>query len=200
MSQLLLLLVFASSHGGKITKKLSYLSSFKANFWESISYSSVTSGGTWSGVVSLQKPDKLRMEVYEPDSQLIVSDGKTAWLYIKKRNEAYKRNVLSLVKQVSPSYIFLDTSKFTVKLDSLTPQHAHFTLKPREKDESLSLVDKIRLVVELEDTLPVEVLIKDVENNVFDFNFENPAADVKLEDTLFKFTPSKNCKVIEDAF
>ncbi len=193
----LLLALIALSPQKGIIDRLSALKTFKADFYELITYSNGAVSDTWRGKIYFKNPDKLRLEVKQPDKQLIISDGKTVWLYFKKKNEAYKRDVTTLVKEVSPSYIFMDTTKCTAELDTLTETEALFTLKPKNPEGALVLIDKIQLSVSLDDTLPERVVIYDKEKNTFDFHFSKRKADKKLRDKLFLFKPPKNCKVYD---
>ncbi|RKZ03118.1 MAG: outer membrane lipoprotein carrier protein LolA [Candidatus Hydrothermota bacterium] len=193
----ILLALIALSPQKSIIDRLSALKTFKADFYELITYNTGAVSDTWRGKIYFKNPDKLRLEVKLPDKQLIISDGKEVWLYFKKKNEAYKRDVTTLVKEVSPSYIFMDTTKCTVELDTLTETNALFTLKPKNPKGALVIVEGIQMSVSLEDTLPDRVVIRDKEGNSFDFHFTKRKANKKLKDKLFQFKPPKNCKVYD---
>jgi chaperone LolA len=178
------------------------------NFTADFEYTTVVAGRkrVAVGKIVFQKPNMLRQEYYESDksqkiTQLIVSDGKTLISYtplIKqvtkndlKGNEIFPGLGQSLEK-IEKNY---DLKLLKDELAEKKKIHL-VELTPKKKDES-TMFDTIQVWVRDEDSIPVQVMYKDIKNEAtFFFSFENVKLNDKLDESFFKFTIPTGVQVI----
>ena len=92
----------------RLNKLLSNTKSMTANF------SQTTKGansGTFSGTMSVQRPNNFRWETKSPSEQLIVANGSSMWIYDKDLEQATKQNVDSQVGNTPALLLSGDPSK-----------------------------------------------------------------------------------------
>ena len=70
-----------------LQKKYEALESLQASFEQKNELKSLGRTTTSSGSLLLKKPGKLRMEYLKPENQVLVSDGRTLWIYTARFNQ-----------------------------------------------------------------------------------------------------------------
>src|ERR1700761_5169524 len=92
----LLLLIAAAAHAApadEVDKYLSGVTSWSADFAQTIDDGHGKVVRSASGRLYLQKPGKFRWDYTEPSEQLILADGKQIWFYDKDLQQANVRDM-----------------------------------------------------------------------------------------------------------
>lgn len=179
----------------KLQKRLKGMSSITADF---VQHSFDGKGGllqTLDGKLKAKAPGKFYWKTNPPYEQLMVTDGKTLWLYdedleqvtiqpLDKRVEATPALMLSgELDQINQAY--------DVYGEALQTEW-HFVLIPKTPD---ALFDRLRLEFNEQNTLQ-RMIIKDEIGQKTILTFSNVASQVQLSDDLFSFTPPEGVDVI----
>ena len=116
-----------------VKKKFAEMKSYTADFKIQTVNNKKTS--SMKGKATYKAPGKIRYEFAEPDGDLIVSDGKTLWIYIKKINAVGKQDLEINKQNTSGEPIFQYASpaglnrlfrKYHYKFDTISqPRNAN---------------------------------------------------------------------------
>jgi len=146
-------------------------------------------------------PDRFLMRFTEPAGDVIVADGRYAWMYYPSNDprQVMRAPLAEGGQQVDLQREFLSdaNSRFSVtRTGSETvggrPTHA-LTLRPRGQ----SPYREIRLWVDAENYLVRRFQITEVNESVRTIELSNLRPNVTLADDLFQFTPPPGAQVIE---
>ena len=77
----------------RIQKKYEAVRELEANSNQETFNKTVDRKFKFRGKLYIKKPDKLRMEIKEPEEQLIVTNGSVLWIYIPENNQAVKEKM-----------------------------------------------------------------------------------------------------------
>jgi outer membrane lipoprotein carrier protein len=146
------------------------------------------------GSFYLSKPGKFRLSVRLPAEQLIVSDGKTLWIYDKDLEQVTQR---TLAKDITgmPA-LFLsgyndDVIKaYDVKLKNERETEA-YELTPRNPDSQYQLIKLI-----FKKGLLSDIAIKDNLEHLTSLKLKDVILNPTLSERLFKFKPPKGVDVV----
>jgi len=173
---------------------------FQARFIQSTTNRSLGQTIEGSGEVAMKKPGKMRWEYQSPEPQLIVSDGKTLWIYNPKDRQA-------IVQEASESFSLVSLSFLAGKGDlsrdfKIRPiEHAGtaglkshlLELSPKRSEAAFA---RMILQVDPEDFTIQKVTIFDRYANTTVIAFEGLKLNPPLPDSLFAFTPPKGVEVV----
>ncbi len=175
----------------QVQAKYKPVNSLTAFFVESVIYAEGYSE-RYTGKLFIERPDKVRLEAYEPDTQLIVSDGRTAWLYLPGAKAALRQPVSEVSKACDPR-IFLLESPPGFKLSYQPRDSLHvYTFIPPPGDA----YPYQRVVVELGSKLDIRaVAVVDPLGNTYAFALRDIVLNPKLSPTLFQFSPPEGTEI-----
>ena len=195
----------AEEIAGKFKKAYKNMKNFSSDFEQT-----TLVGGkkrTAVGKLTFQKPNMVRQEYYESPSskkvsQLIVSDGKSLVSYTPMIKQATKQEI-GKNEEILPGFgqsLENFEKNYNLKLikDELAEKKGvHcIELTPKKTEETL-IFDAIQIWVRDEDSIPVQIMYKDVKNEAtFFFSFKNIKLNDKLDDSVFKFTIPTGIQVI----
>lgn len=188
----------------KFSKAYKNMKNFTADF----EYTTLVAGKkrVSFGKIIFQKPNLFRQEYYESKdskkiTQLIVSNGKTLLSYTPIIKQVTKKDLKSdeIFSGLSQSLEKIEKN-YNIKLlkDELAEKkNIHLIeLSPKKKDEN-SMFDSIQVWVRDEDSIPVQIMYKDTQNEAtFFFSFENVKLNDKIDNSVFEFKIPTGVQVI----
>lgn len=170
------------------------ISDLKADFVQTSFNKSLNSTIPAKGIVSLKKGGKLRWEYSEPTPQVIVSDGKTLWVFTPSLNQVNMGPAPEAL--AGPAGSFLAglgrlREQFTVRfLNPVRPADAEgdvlLDLAPKHP---LPTLTRLILAVDPKRWLVRKAVIYDQFENTVTMNFTKIQVNAGLADRLFTFTP-----------
>lgn len=93
------------------------------------------------GQVQIKKPGKMRWVYGAPDTQILISNNKTLWLYIPEEEQATKVPVESIYSSNTPALFLAGKGKLTqaFNVESVTEkdQNIIITLIPKTSEQNL---------------------------------------------------------------
>ncbi len=149
---------------------------------------------TFSGVMQVKRPGQFRWETTSPSKQLIVTSGKTVWIYDPDLEQAVRQNLDEQVGN-TPALLLSGQSATIMKSFKVTQpsaQDAYFILYPKQEDgvfESLG--------IRFSNNLPTQMILKDSLGQQTTINFSDVKTNPNLNSTAFNFVPPKGVDVID---
>jgi outer membrane lipoprotein carrier protein len=158
---------------------------------------SPASGKPSRGSVSFSKPGRMRWSYEEPEKSLVISNGKTLWLYDEARREVQKMAVsggyfsgASIQFLVGRGDVLEEFSVIALACDA---KMAHLELTPKEPQSFERLrVEVSRASGDIEETTVVDLL-----GNETRVAFSEIRVDSKLPAASFEFEPPVGVQVID---
>jgi outer membrane lipoprotein carrier protein len=146
------------------------------------------------GLVSFKKPGKMRWEYTEPTQQLLVSDGKTYWLYVPDDEQVIVQEAEDAYGSKTPITFLSGMGKlqndFYMKLlppevvqESLVSGH-RLELLPKQPQPDVA---KLILTVDEETFQIVHTAVYDPYGNITDVYLQQIEMNFGLPDELFTF-------------
>lgn len=193
----------------KVIKKFKDLKSYSADF------RILTQSGKrirqMNGRIYYKKPDKVRFAFSNPAGNLMVSDGRMLWVYIRRLNAAGRQDLRLNKKDESGRSIFAKNP--TPGLSRLFRKyHYHFdtTEQPRQVDgnsvfvldmtqrEKIGGYEKITLFVDSSSYLIRKAIAADSYGKITTISFSNTRLNIPLDGKLFQFKPGSRIRVIDN--
>lgn len=178
------------------------------NFTADFEYTTLVAGKkrVAVGKIIFQKPNLLKQEYYESKdskkvTQLIVSNGKSLLSYTPMIKQVTKKDLKNDEIFAGLGQSLEKVEKYyNIKLlkDELAEKkNTHLVeLSPKKKDEN-SMFDSIQVWVRDEDSIPVQIMYKDNQNEAtFFFSFENVKLNDKIDNSVFEFKIPSGAQVI----
>jgi len=181
-----------------LDKTVKNFKSFEGRFAHSETSQDGRTTNIEEGEVFLKRGGKIKFVYSNPEGKIAVSNGKTAYLYLKEDNSVYKMKIFLknklpilakiIMGQVVPSKEFF--CAFSQKEGNITT----IQLGSKEKDSSLR-----HLEVEINEKTYFFSRISYI--NEYDqkvvFDFIEGRSDKEIPDQVFEFTPPKGAKLLE---
>lgn len=149
------------------------------------------------GLVAFAKPGRMRWTYQEPEESLVVSDGKTLWLYDKTRREAQKLPIGGGYFSGASIQFLLGEGDvlqhFEVTALACDARVAQLELVPRQPES----FDRLRLRTDRETGDLEETTVVDLLGNETRIAFSEVRVDRGLPRSEFEFTPPPGTQVIE---
>jgi outer membrane lipoprotein carrier protein len=183
------------------------MTSYQAGF--NISTSDNGTVRAMSGQNYYKAPGKIRFEFDNPAGNLIVSDGKTMWVYIRRLNAAGRQDLRIQKKDESGKNIFQDTAgpgvsrlfrKYHYRFDGAD--------QPRKEDgvnvfvllmdqrEKTGGYQQIKLSIDAESYLIRKAVANDGQGKVTTLTFRGGQINPQLEGKLFQYEPTETVRVV----
>ncbi|MBO0912052.1 MAG: outer membrane lipoprotein carrier protein LolA, partial [Acidobacteria bacterium] len=133
---------------------------------------------------------------------LFVADGHDGWLYLPQEKQVRKSSMKDLSDLRSPIAFLLGRTKlerelsglaFVPEIEAWHPEDAVLRGVPR------GMEDRVRdVVLEITpDDHIARILIHGVDDSVTEYRFANLKENVRVPESLFRFTPAEGAEVIE---
>lgn len=185
---------------------LKKLSSLQANFNQTTKATASTKtvkqqglksthlGQTFSGVMQVKRQGLFRWETTSPMKQLIVTSGKTVWIYDPDLQQA-TRQTLDEQMSNTPALLLSGNSAQMMKSYKVTqPNNAvpYFVLYPRAKDGVFE-----SLAIRFENNVPSQMVLSDSLGQQTTVNFTDAKLNPVIANSQFEFVPPKGVDVID---
>ncbi len=151
-------------------------------------------GQTFSGVMQVKRQGLFRWETTSPMKQLIVTSGKTVWIYDPDLEQA-TRQTLDEQMSNTPALLLSGNSSQIMKSYKVTqPNNAvpYFVLYPRAKDGVFE-----SLAIRFENNVPLQMILSDSLGQQTTVNFTDAKLNPVIANSQFEFVPPKGVDVID---
>lgn len=197
----------------KIKKKFKELNAYTADFHITTTVGiRRKSRRSLKGTCSYKKPGKIRYEFSQPAGDIIASDGKTLWIYIKRKDVVGKQDLTLEKKKKSGRPIFKVNSKeglyrlfrkYHYKFDNIKQPRkgddgkSYFVLA-LEQREKIGGFEHMTLYVDAKTYLIKKTIAKDSLGNQTTLELKNIQLNPELEDGIFRYQISGNSKIVNN--
>lgn len=185
----------AASPAGDIEKYLAGLSTWSADFQQTIDDGNGKVLRSAAGKFYLQRPGKFRWDYSEPSEQLVLADGKQIWFYDKDLAQANVRDMDSTLAS-TPAMLLSGGGSVSSQFDiTVLPANGGlqwFQLIPKHPDTDFQLV---RIGFDKDGEL-ASMFLADKLNQVTQLTFTHPTRNPKFAPDLFSFSPPPGVDVI----
>jgi outer membrane lipoprotein carrier protein len=169
----------------------------EADFRQTVESPTLATPLKTSGRVAFEKPNRMRWDYDPPDTQTIVGDGTTLWLYQPDMNQVIKAP-LGKAFQASTPLTFLSglgslERDFDTTLEKETADAWVLKLVPK-RDAALGTLG---LTVRKSDASIAEARITDAAGTTTRIAFENERRNSRLDAARFTFTPPAGVDVVK---
>lgn len=152
--------------------------------------------GRAQGSFEFERPGKFRWTYEQPYTQVIVSDGKTLFLYDKDLAQVTERRLAGAIP-ASPASILFGSNHFeddfTVSNDGEEGGIAWLLAKPKGKD---SLFERIR--IGFQNGLPAAMQLRDTFGQLTELRFADVQGNPALPPEHFRFVPPPGVDLLQD--
>jgi outer membrane lipoprotein carrier protein len=184
----------AASPATEVEKYLSGLSSWAADFTQTIDDVHGNVLRSAAGRLFLQRPGKFRWDYSQPSEQLILADGKQIWFYDKDLAQANVRDMdVSLAG--TPASLLSGSGSVSAQFDvtALPPSAGlqWYQLVPKHADTDFQVV---RIGFDKGDLR--SMFLADKLNQITQLTFSNSKRNLTLAPDLFSFAPPPGVDVI----
>jgi outer membrane lipoprotein carrier protein len=157
---------------------------------------SVNKTQIFEGTLSVKRPGRLRLEF--TNGQLIVIDGKEAWFYSKKSEQAIRRTFRDFEQANIPVAFLLGASEIRQEFDVQAPEASapQTALDLLPKKRSGTMMRKLRLHAD-ESGRITRMVITHRSGDTADIQFTDMQEGTGLDDARFQFRVPKGTEVIE---
>jgi outer membrane lipoprotein carrier protein len=188
-------LSLADSAINALDKQLSSTDTFQANFIQS-TQSKQFGNQITKGEMTLQRPGKFRWQIEEPENQILVSDGKTLWIYDVDLEQVIVQRLSQRLDE-TPALLLAGKVESIQEFFTVTQLNQKggtwYELKSRDQE---GLVSKV--ILNFDNNVIKEMQIFDNLGQRTDISFTNIKSNIRLSDTYFTFTPPKGVEVISE--
>ena len=170
------------------------LSSWSADFKQTISDGDDKLLRSAAGHLYLQRPGKFRWDYTEPSEQLVLADGKKLWFYDKDLAQANVRDMDATLAS-TPAVLLSGNGSVSTQFDISALPAAEglqwFQLKPKHLDSDFSLIK-----IGFADGELAQMWLTDKLGQITRLSFSNTKRNQKFAPDLFSFTPPAGVDVI----
>lgn len=184
-----------ASPASDVERYLGGLSSWSADFSQTIEDGQGKVLRSASGKFYLQRPGKFRWDYAEPSQQLVLGDGREIWFYDKDLQQANVRSMDATLAS-TPAVLLSGTGSVAEQFDiKALPDEGGlrwFQLLPKHPDTDFQLV---RIGFDKDGEL-ASMFLADKLNQITQLTFTHPVKNPKLIPDLFTFSPPPGVDVI----
>jgi len=177
-----------------VERYLSSVTTWSADFDQTIDDESGKTLRSASGHLTLQRPGKFRWDYQKPAEQLVLADGKKLWFYDKDLQQANVRDMSAALANTPATLLAGGAalgSQFDIKALPATEGLEWFQLIPKTANSDFQAVRIAFSKGEL-----VRMLLADKLNQVTSLKFSATRRNVALPANQFSFTPPPGVDVI----
>lgn len=172
---------------------LSKTTSMSANF------SQTTKGGsaaqtTFSGSMSVERPNKFRWDIKSPSEQLIIASGNTMWIYDKDLAQATRQSAQNQIGDTPALLLSGNPAQIAQGFTVTQPNAAknYYVLTPKSVNSGFKT-----LSISFNGGKPVMMVLNDNLGQTTTIRFSNIKMNGKIPANTFSFTPPAGVDVIE---
>jgi outer membrane lipoprotein carrier protein len=184
-----------ASPASDVEKYLSGLSSWSADFQQTIDDGQGKVLRSAAGKFYLERPGRFRWDYSDPSEQLVLADGKQIWFYDKDLAQANVRSMDGTLAS-TPAMLLSGTGSVSAEFDiKALPDSGGlrwFQLVPKHPDTDFQLV---RIGFDKNGEL-ASMFLADKLNQITQLTFTHPTKNPQFAPNLFSFTPPPGVDVI----
>lgn len=151
-----------------------------------------------SGEVALKKPGKMRWDYQKPEKKLMVSDGKTLWVYEPEDQQAFKQDLRNSTLPISVSFLF-GQGKLSDEFEIAPTEE-----KSKPDEVVLKLIPKLAtaayryllFTIDEKSGLVLATTVYDQQGGVTNIQFLDVKTNQGLEDKKFSFSPPRGTHIL----
>ena len=180
----------------KVQKKYKELQSLKADFEQEFIWQLVGETQTIKGLLYLSAGNHYRIET---DTQTIVSNGTTVWIYSEPDNQVIIDSMDKSEENPLPKdLLFQYSEEYKPELAGEEKFNGEKTyvlnLLPKDED---AFIKSMKIWVDASSWLTIKVEQVDINDNVNTYIIGNIKENLQLEDSLFNFEIPEDCEVVD---
>ena len=165
-----------------LDKFLNKLETFQADFKQTLINEKGEELESVTGIVYMQSPGKFRWDYKDPYSQMIITDGRTLWVYDEDLEQV-------TIKDISET---IDEHFVIIEMGDIYG-YDWIELTPKNVENQYSM---IRMGFD-KDRLGMMVMFDNL-GQTTRIDFHNPMRNKGLESSLFRFEPPEGVDIIDD--
>jgi len=169
------------------------LKTLSGTFTENICSEQAGTCTSFEGKFNIRVPSRYRMEVTDPQKQLIVSDSTNLWIYIADQKLAQKQPAGGF----APVLAFLGPVLDSTATGEVTKDSSGTYIVKVTMDDDMSAMNDLRLELNESATRITGFSFVDGWGNKVHFGLYDQKWNPKLSPALFKFTPPEGTTVEE---
>jgi len=150
------------------------------------------------GIVSIKKPGKMKWSYGKPDTQILISNGNTLWLYVPDEEQATKVPIESIYSSNTPALFLAGkgklTQSFNVESVNLDKNPLIITLTPKADDQSLI---RLQLFANKKNYQITGSTVYDKLGNKTEILFSNVKTNREIPEKTFQFQAPANVEVLD---
>jgi chaperone LolA len=178
--------------------KLKYdkIKTIQGNFTQNLCSADEGTCQQFEGKFYIKKPYFSRLEVTNPEKQLIVTDTSNLYIYLTDKKKLYIQSANAIMNFFQIFDLLLnDTSKFV--LSGNDKNYYVFTLKKDSLAEDLYSFDDMKFTINNKTNLIERFSYTDLNGQETEFELSKMKINEKLSPKLFKFVMPKGIEVIQ---
>jgi len=180
----------------KVQKKYKELQSLKAEFEQEFIWQLAGETQTIKGLLYLSGGDHYRIET---DTQTIISNGTTVWIYSELDNQVIIDSTDKSEENPLPKdLLFQYSEEYKPELAGEEKFNGEKTyvlnLLPKDED---AFITSMKIWVDASSWLTIKVEQVDINDNVNTYIIGNIKENLQLEDSLFNFEIPEDCEVVD---
>ena len=150
------------------------------------------------GTVSIKKPGKMKWSYGAPDTQILISDGSTLWLYVPDEEQATKVPIESIYSSNTPALFLAGKGKlmqtFNIESVNLDKDPIRITLTPKADDQALT---RLQLFADKKNYQITGSTVYDKLGNKTEIRFSNIKTNREIPEKTFQFQAPANVEVLD---
>jgi outer membrane lipoprotein carrier protein len=150
------------------------------------------------GTVIIKKPGKMKWRYGAPDTQILISDGSTLWLYVPDEEQATKVPIESIYSSNTPALFLAGKGKlmqtFNVESVNLDKDPIRITLTPKTDDQALT---RLQLFADKKNYQITGSTVYDMLGNKTEIRFSNIKTNREIPEKTFQFQAPENVEVLD---
>ena len=150
------------------------------------------------GTVSIKKPGKMKWSYGAPDTQILISNGSTLWLYVPDEEQATKVPIESIYSSNTPALFLAGKGKltqtFNVESVNLDKDPISITLIPKADDQALA---RLQLFANKKNYQITGSTVYDKLGNKTEIRFSNIKINREISEKTFQFQAPANVEVLD---
>lgn len=200
-------MICTEAHGGasaeaervitELQKRYESIDSLEAAFTQEVVSRHTKSAEKYEGTVYLKKPGKMKWVYAKPANDVIVSNGKTMWIYQSDLNQVFETRVGKAASNLAIDFLSgLGSVRKDFELTKEEDKGTVFILKlvPRTPQPNMM---RLTIEVDKKSWFAVRATIEDSFANTTRLTFRDIKTPEARQDSFFEYTPPKGAKVLK---
>lgn len=181
-----------------VQKNYEKILTFEADFTQKSYVKMMDNTQTATGTVTIKKPGKMKWIYGEPDTQVLISNGKILWHYVSEEEQVTQVPIESIYSSNTPALFLAGKGKllesFNVESVDLDRDPISITLIPKEEDQALK---RLELFANKKNLQITGSTVYDKLGNRTEMLFSHIKTNRSIPDKTFHFQTPPNVEVLD---